>query len=161
MPGILFQSSVLVGGVTDLIVPSILEASSTSLVAGTYPMTLDSHITDIKLVHPLALVGISGLFINALNLLPLSSSNGGRAFQAFLGRRKASLVSAVTTALIGVYGIVTGNLLDVSYLLTVIFFFPRGNPQLQDEVGDIYEERKIIASAVLLFTLLMMLPYQS
>jgi len=46
---------------------------------------------DVQL-HPFAIAGYTSLFINALNLLPLGNSDGGRMSQAIFGRNGHTLV---------------------------------------------------------------------
>lgn len=50
-------------------------------------------------VHPLAIVGITGLIVNALNLMPIGSLDGGRIAMSAFGRKFGGILGTVTLLL--------------------------------------------------------------
>jgi Zn-dependent protease len=76
IPAAIFRSSLLVGLVTEFLQPNAISSLATVPVA----------------VSPLTLAAISGLLVNALNLMPVGRLDGGRMSTATLGRRAAGNV---------------------------------------------------------------------
>ena len=74
--------------------PLIFTALS-RLVLGTLP---DHH--DV-LLHPIAFAGWIGLFVTALNLIPIGQLDGGHVAYAILGTRQASLAILMVGVLLG------------------------------------------------------------
>jgi membrane-associated protease RseP (regulator of RpoE activity) len=50
-------------------------------------------------IHPLAIVGLTGVVINALNMMPIGRLDGGRAASAVFGRRTAAVLGTLTLLL--------------------------------------------------------------
>lgn len=50
-------------------------------------------------VHPLAIVGITGVIVNALNLMPIGSLDGGRIAMSTFGRKGGGVLGTVTLLL--------------------------------------------------------------
>jgi hypothetical protein len=66
-----------------------------TMFGGSGYITSQADTTNI-LLHPFAVAGFTGLVINALSLLPLGSTDGGRMSQALFGRGGHLLVGGVT-----------------------------------------------------------------
>lgn len=79
LPSSTFSSSALVGSLTALMIPDILSAPDTASVS----------------VHPLVVVGLTGLLVNALNFIPVGRLDGGRAASCVLGRPATAIVGSV------------------------------------------------------------------
>lgn len=58
-------------------------------------------------VHPLAIVGITGIIVNALNLMPIGSLDGGRIAMSAFGRKAGGVLGTVTL-LLQVGGVIAG-----------------------------------------------------
>ena len=58
---------------------------------------LSQSKTALTSVHPLVAVGITGMFSNALNFLPIGRLDGGRVAMAIAGRRSANGISFAAT----------------------------------------------------------------
>lgn len=87
IPSAMFQSSFLVGSITSILFPKVMLAGLSQ------PMP----------IHPLFLVGISGLYMSAVNLLPIGRLDGGRAAMSAFGRRSASLISLISLLVLAFY----------------------------------------------------------
>ncbi|WP_338460744.1 site-2 protease family protein [Synechococcus elongatus] len=54
------------------------------------------------LVHPLVIVGWTGLVINALNLIPIGQLSGGRLVQSVYGRKIAGRVGTFSLLILAI-----------------------------------------------------------
>lgn len=50
-------------------------------------------------VHPLAIVGVTGIIVNALNLMPIGSLDGGRIAMSAFGRKAGGVLGTLTLLL--------------------------------------------------------------
>jgi membrane-associated protease RseP (regulator of RpoE activity) len=93
-------------------------------------------------VHPLFVVGFSGLISSALNLLPLFRLDGGRACSAVMGPRQGALISVATLffmlphALSGTSGIL------LAWGLMIALFQRRAEIPARDEVTEVSNLRR-------------------
>lgn len=110
-------------------------------------------------VHPLYMIGFSGLVASALNLLPIFRLDGGRACFAAMGSRFGGIASAWTllfllsTSLSG-----TSNL---SWLWCMFILFFQRQPEIpaRDDVTDIDDARLWIWITSIAFCILTLLPF--
>jgi membrane-associated protease RseP (regulator of RpoE activity) len=112
------------------------------------------------IVHPLVVAGIVGVFVTALNLLPMGQLDGGHVARSILGEKYHMLVSKTTAlSLIGIgflggflrYPIWPGWILwgFIGYLIS-----SRGHPGAMDEVTELTGEDKILAvMGIIIFVL--------
>ena len=100
-------------------------------------------------LHPLAVAGLGGLLANALALLPLGRTDGGRCALACYGRTLGAAACGLGTILVGFGGLFSG---DDLLLLHLIFTFGLQrdveNP-CRDEVTDAAGRRPVYAAALL------------
>ncbi len=103
---------------------SFLFAQISKLATGTLPPEKDI------LLHPLAFAGWAGLFVTALNLLPIGQLDGGHIVYALIGRhhRVVAFVALVAFALICVF-----VYFGWALLLVLIIFFGYQHPPTLDE----------------------------
>ena len=109
------------------------------------------------LLHPLAFSGWVGLFVTALNLIPLGQLDGGHVMRALLGPENFRRMSAFV---IGVL-FVAGMLYWEGWLIWAflgLFFTLAGNPGPLDELTPIRKREKILAGITLLIFLLSFIP---
>ncbi len=109
---------------------------------------------DIQL-HPLAFAGWAGLFVTALNLLPVGQLDGGHVVYALLGR-KAHLVSiafAVGFALLAVFVNHSWGIMAV-----LLLFFGLRHPPTADDSVPIDTRRKLIGLALMILFVLTFTP---
>jgi membrane-associated protease RseP (regulator of RpoE activity) len=109
-------------------------------------------------LSPLALIGIVGLSITALSLLPAGQLDGGRIVQAIYGRRIGRIVGNVTTAILAVAGFFVPSFF---YWAAVLFFFARTQerPALNEltEAGNL---RDILGLVALFLMAAILLPFR-
>lgn len=103
---------------------SFLFAQLSKIAIGTLPEGKD------VMLHPLAFAGWAGLFVTALNLLPIGQLDGGHVVYALLGRRH-NLVATVALIVFGLICIFIyqGWLL----LLILLIWFGHRHPPTLDE----------------------------
>ena len=76
LPSALLQSSLLLGSLAKAVLPAVATAPAVT-------------------VHPLVVVGFTATVVNALQLIPIGSLDGGRIAAAVLGQNGSSLLSAM------------------------------------------------------------------
>lgn len=86
VPAAIMRSSFLIGSIASVIAPKVM------LVPLSQPIP----------IHPFFMVGLAGLVMSAVNLLPIGRLDGGRACMASWGRRTASLISFLSLAFMAV-----------------------------------------------------------
>jgi membrane-associated protease RseP (regulator of RpoE activity) len=122
---------------------SFLYAQLSRLAIGILPQGKD------VLLHPLAFAGWAGLFVTALNLLPIGQLDGGHVVYALLGKRHnvVAITALIAFALISVF-MYQGWIL----LLFLLIWFGHRHPPTLDETPL---DRKRIAIGI--FTLIIFL----
>ncbi|KAJ8908384.1 hypothetical protein NDN08_005093 [Rhodosorus marinus] len=141
IPTSLLNSSMLIGALSKFVLPaSVLKGSTLA-------------------VHPLTIVGCSGLLINAINLIPVGRLDGGRVVQALYGRIAAGRISSITLFL-QVLGAILGNSPLLLYWgLIAVLFQSRPDIPSQDEVTEPDDTRSAIGLAALVLMVLILAPY--
>ena len=148
VPLVLLRSSALGGGIIDYLLGGVLYSHDPSQM--------------IKL-HPFALAGFGGLVINALSLLPIGNTDGGRISLAFFGRSFSRAVQG--TALLGliVAGFLGADQADI--LLTYAVYCQLWQKETEipcrNEVDELDTVRGFIAigASLIVFLTLTPLPY--
>jgi membrane-associated protease RseP (regulator of RpoE activity) len=95
-------------------------------------------------LHPVAVAGWVGLFVTAINLMPVGQLDGGHIAYAFMGRHQKKL----SFAFIGVLGLM-GAFLFVGWIIWALLLLAIGlrHPPVLDENGEIGIDR-IMTSVV-------------
>jgi membrane-associated protease RseP (regulator of RpoE activity) len=139
-----FQSSFLVGSIVSRLAPKLL------LLPLSQPVP----------VHPLCIIGFVGLITSALNLLPLTCLDGGRACNMVCGTRIAALWSA-STLLFTLSLVLSGESagLALSFLFFVVFFQRRPDLPVRDDVTEVSDVRKCFWVVSLLAAALTLTPF--
>ncbi|KAK3160313.1 hypothetical protein QOZ80_1BG0057840 [Eleusine coracana subsp. coracana] len=134
-----FHESFLVGGLAKLLLGDALKEG-----------------TQLS-VNPLVLWAWAGLLINAINSIPAGELDGGRIAFAMWGRKVASRLSSVAIGLLGISALFN----DVAFYWVVLIFFLQRGPiaPLSEEITEPENNYIAIGVAVLLFGLLVCLPY--
>ncbi|XP_039809784.1 probable zinc metalloprotease EGY2, chloroplastic isoform X3 [Panicum virgatum] len=134
-----FHESFLVGGLAKLLLgDSLKEGTQLS-------------------INPLVLWAWAGLLINAINSIPAGELDGGRIALAMWGRKVSSRLSSLTIGLLGIAALFN----DVAFYWVVLIFFLQRGPiaPLSEEITDPENNNIGIGIAILLFGLLVCLPY--
>lgn len=134
---------------------SIIDAA----LNGALTSTLNSDVSSIQL-HPFALAGYVGLIVNALNLLPLGSTDGGRMSQAIFGRNGHSVIQGFVY--LGMFGSSILGLDHTNILLGYGLFCVLAQSDLEipcrDEIEPVPTPRIFIALGLWMFVGLTLLP---
>lgn len=141
VPSSLFHASILVGVIADMILPPGLREQATIAV------------------HPLTVIGYTGLLCNALNLMPIGRLDGGRIVQALYGRAIAGRVTAVTLILQGLSSLVGNSPLLLFWGLVCVFLQRESDFPCQNEVIEPDNTRKAIGIWSLIITLMVLVPF--
>lgn len=135
-------------GVITLNEPLLLKIAE-KLVVGDLPAGYD------VLIHPVAYAGWVGLFITALNLLPIGQLDGGHIVYGVFGRRSVLVSRALIPVLI---------LLSIFYnmgwlvLVGLLLFFGIGHPHPLDAETPLDRGRRILAFIILLVFVVSFIP---
>lgn len=100
------------------------------------------------LLHPLAFAGWAGLFVTALNLLPVGQLDGGHILYALLGGRRALPISLVFMG--GFAGIAAFFYPGWTPMLLLILLFGLRHPPLVQEPRPLGRVRWALGAAALL-----------
>jgi membrane-associated protease RseP (regulator of RpoE activity) len=121
--------------------------------------TPDPAISVIKL-HPFAIAGFCGLLTNALSLLPIGNTDGGRISLAFFGRSFSRVVhgsAVLILALSGLFGADQSNIL-ISYALYSQLWQKEPEIPCRNEVDELDAMRGCVAIAMSVFVMLTLIP---
>jgi len=143
LPASFFRGSALVGALASALDPTSMAAPPTSPVS----------------VHPLAVVGVAGAVINALNLLPVGRLDGGRMATAALGRRTASAVANTVLLLQALSFFVSTSGLQLYWGLIIVLFQRNQDVPATDEVTPLDEGRRVLFYAAMAAAALALLPF--
>lgn len=110
-------------------------------------------------LHPYAIAGFGGLITNALSLLPIGNTDGGRICLAFFGRSFSRVVHGSTLiilAISGLFGADESNIL-LGYLL---FCYWQKEPEIpcRNEATELDTVRGFLAIGVSLLVMLTLVP---
>jgi membrane-associated protease RseP (regulator of RpoE activity) len=128
---------------------SILFQALARAIVGILPQ--DSDI----LLHPMAYAGWTGLFVMALNLLPIGQLDGGHVVYALFGRRSRMIF---TSSLIAFAAICAFFYWGWALLIMLIVFFGLRHPPPRDDQTPLDTRRKLIGAFVLVLFFLAFTP---
>jgi len=114
-------------------------------------------------LHPFALSGLIGCLINALALLPLGHTDGGRISLAMFGRRGAFVTKLFTTVLLvisGFFGLDDMNLL-LAYTIFAIVWQRELESPIRNEVDELDFFRGLIGISSAILVGLILIPMTS
>jgi membrane-associated protease RseP (regulator of RpoE activity) len=106
-------------------------------------------------LHPFAYAGWVGLFVTALNLLPVGQLDGGHVVYAVFGNKSKS-VSWISIGLLAALAIFYNP--GWLTLVILLLIFGRRHPQPYDTETPLDSKRKIIACIVLVIFILSFIP---
>lgn len=141
IPSSLFHASVVVGLLADFILPAGLREQATLAV------------------HPLTVIGYTGLLVNALNLMPIGRLDGGRIVQALYGRGAAGRISAVTLILQGLSSVFGNSPLLLFWGLICVFLQRESDYPCQNEIVEPDDSRAIVGLGMLFLMLAVLIPF--
>lgn len=134
-----FHESFLAGGIAKSILGDVLKEG------------------EVISINPLVLWAWAGLLINAINSIPAGELDGGRIAFALWGRKASARLTGLSIVLLGLSSLFS----DVAfYWAILVFFLQRGLvAPLSEEITEPDQKYQALGIAVLLFGLLICLPY--
>jgi membrane-associated protease RseP (regulator of RpoE activity) len=121
LPTMIFKSSFLAGTLTSWI------ASKAMMLPLAQPIP----------VHPLFLVGYSGLIASGLNLLPIFRLDGGRACSAAMGSRQGAVISVSVLLFLLSLALSGGSGIGFSWGMIVAIFQRQQEIPARDDVTEV------------------------
>ncbi len=137
LPAQFFQSSILVGVLTRIVLGDALHA-------------------DLVDVHPLMMVGWLGLIITAINVMPAGQLDGGRMVQAIYGRKTLTRTTTVTILVLVLVGLL--NPLALYWAVLIVFLQRQPERPCTDDLSEPNDTRAALALLALFVMLLVLLP---
>jgi len=121
---------------------------------------LSSTSTDLIRLHPLAIAGFVGIITNALNLLPIGNTDGGRIALSVFGRSLSRVTRTVTIGIIVISSFFVGDALNVLLFYTIYAQIWQRDPEIacKNEVENVNDVRAVIAVFTGLLTALAVIP---
>lgn len=96
-------------------------------------------------LHPLAYAGWAGLFVTALNLLPVGQLDGGHILYALLGERSA-LIGRIALALFALMGIIVFPFFPGWFpFILILLWFGYRHPPTTDAFTPLDSKRRMLA----------------
>ncbi len=115
------------------------------LMFGTLPEGMDIFL------HPIAYAGWAGIFITALNLIPIGQLDGGHILYALL-RQKAHIVSVALLVLACLMVVVMGYWAWTLMLFLLLMFGAKHAPTANDDI-DLGRGRTVLGYLTLTFVI--------
>jgi membrane-associated protease RseP (regulator of RpoE activity) len=112
-----------------------------SILSWLAPKTMMLPLAQPVPMHPLFVVGASGLISNALNLLPIFRLDGGRACFAAMGQRQGAVISVFTLLLIISMVTSGGSSIFVTWTLLIALLQRRPEIPPRDDVTEVDGKR--------------------
>jgi len=106
------------------------------------------------LLHPMAYAGWVGLFVTALNLLPIGQLDGGHVFYALFGRRGFRLMPLFLIA----FGVLTVIYYGWALLFIILLFLGRRHPAPIDDYTPLDRKRRILGYIMFLIFVISFTP---
>ncbi|KAL9181291.1 hypothetical protein ACHAXT_010096 [Thalassiosira profunda] len=147
VPVEILRSSALGGGVIDYLL-------------GDGALDTPNPATDMIKLHPFAIAGFGGLVTNALSLLPIGNTDGGRISVAFFGRSFSRVVQSTAVfilVLAGFFGADNVNTL-LCYAIYCQLWQKEAELPCRNEVQELDTARGFVAIGVSLIVLLTLTP---
>ena len=128
---------------------SLLFSKLAELVIGPEPAGFDT------LLHPMAYAGWAGLFVTALNLLPIGQLDGGHVLYSLFGRRSQDIYKLTIAGFMIVCAIwYPGWIL----LILLLLYFRLKHPPTMNDYIELDPKRKLIAYATLIIFVISFIP---
>jgi membrane-associated protease RseP (regulator of RpoE activity) len=140
IPAAILRSSILIGSLSNAILPAVVREQATFAV------------------HPLTVIGYTGLVVNALNLLPIGRLDGGRIIQSLYGRTIAARITGLTFVLQGLSTIVGNSSLLLYWSLICIFLQRESDYPCRDEITEPSDWRFGVGLGAMFFMLAVLIP---
>ena len=107
------------------------------------------------ILHPIAYAGWVGLFVTALNLLPVGQLDGGHIIYSLFGKN-SKIAYYITLGILGLICIFVNPAWTLLFVLLLIFGF--NHPPPLDDFTPLNKRRKILGICALIFCVLSFTP---
>jgi len=143
IPVAILKSSFLVGSIVTAIAPKLIS------------LPLSQPIP----VHPIVMIGLSGLLSSAINLLPLGRLDGGRASIAIFGRRTGYFLSLLTLTFLAILALTGSSTISIFWGLIVTLFQRDAEIPVRDDLSAVDDVRFGVYVASLCLVGLVLAPF--
>ena len=150
--GLKLSEVAVISEIEGLVIPlgsSILFSFIEKIMFGHLPESQDI------ILHPIAYAGWVGLFVTALNLLPVGQLDGGHIIYSLFGKN-SKIAYYITLGILGLICIFVNPAWTLLFILLLIFGF-RHPPPL-DDFTPLDKRRKIFGICALIFCVLSFTP---
>jgi len=110
-------------------------------------------------LHPIAIAGYISLVVNALSLLPIGTTDGGRLTMALFDRAEKMTIGSLTLLALLYFGLF-GSDLFLFYFSFVIAFQTGNEVPARNEQDSVSFSRVIVATICYLLALMSLIPFQ-
>ena len=107
------------------------------------------------ILHPVAYAGWVGLFVTALNLLPLGQLDGGHIIYSIFGK-KSKIAYYITLGILGFICIFINPAWTLLLVLLLVFGF--NHPPPLDDISPLDKKRKLLGIGALIFCIISFTP---
>lgn len=150
--GILRQSTLGGGIINNIFGNGVLNVPASALgTPGVAEMTVA--------LHPLAVAGYIGLIVNALSLLPIGTTDGGRVAMSIFGRQLKNVIGTIALAFLLWFGL-SGSDLFLYYFSFCIAFQSGNEIPARNEVDSLSISRVFLASVAYFVVALTLVPFK-
>eukprot|EP00984_Skeletonema_dohrnii_P037276 scaffold39173_cov133-Skeletonema_dohrnii-CCMP3373.AAC.2 len=111
-------------------------------------------------LHPFAIAGFLSLFVNALAMVPVGRTDGGRVSMALFGRSGSQGVTFISLLLMFALGFSGESDLLLFYFGFVVFAQSELEIPMRNEIDDVDFSRALVAGVALFLTVLTLIPMQ-
>jgi membrane-associated protease RseP (regulator of RpoE activity) len=143
VPAVLVKMSFLVGSITSVLAPKVMM------------LPLSQPIP----IHPLFMIGFTGLVGSALNMLPIGKLDGGRACNAVLGRRPAYLISLISLLFMAISALTGFSTISIFWGLIITLFQRNADVPVRDDLTNVNDFRMGVYIFSIILTVLTLAPF--
>ncbi|MFM7407216.1 MAG: site-2 protease family protein [Cuspidothrix sp.] len=142
---------------TGLLNPNALNPKYSILLALLAKLSLGSELTVKSALdlHPVAVAGLLGLIVTALNLMPVGQLDGGHIVHAMFGQRTAVIIGQIARLLLLLFSFIREEFLLWAILL---LFVPLLDEPALNDVTELDNKRDFLGLVSMALLLLIILP---
>ena len=142
---------------TGLLNPNALNPTYSILLALLSKLALGSQLTTNSALdlHPIAIAGLLGLILTALNLMPVGQLDGGHIVHAMFGQRSAIVIGQIARFLLLILSLIRQEFLLWAIIL---FLIPLIDEPALNDVSELDNKRDFLGLMSIALLLLIILP---
>ncbi len=157
MWGLAHSSTTALGEDSSILNFDSFRPSTSILIALLSKLALGSEVTATTAIdlHPVAIAGLLGLVVTALNLMPVGQLDGGHVVHAMFGQRMGAAIGQVSRLLVLALAFAQREFLVWAILL---FFMPVIDEPALNDVSELDNRRDLLGLIALGLLILIVLP---